>query len=229
MKKNKIFLFFGPPGSGKGSLSSMCVQQFGWKHVSTGDLCREHIKLGTEIGKHIKAISEQGKYVSDEIIADMVADWIMHQKEVSQDFILDGYPRTRKQAEMLDKLMQERLQNFQLVLVKLNINSDLLVNRIVHRVSCSNKDCGRIYSTFATSQSKPKVEMVCDACGCALAKRLDDNEQALKLRLQTYYQHEQELINFYIDKGLSIEMLNCNQPLQDVFEDLKIVLQKYDY
>lgn len=229
MKKNKIFLFFGPPGSGKGSLSSLCVQHFGWKHVSTGDLCRAHIKLGTEIGKHIKAVSEQGRYVSDEIIADMVANWIIDQKEVSQDFILDGYPRTRKQAEMLDKLMQERLQNFQLVLVKLNINSDLLADRIVNRVSCSGADCGQIYSMSASSKARPKIEMVCDKCDGALIKRSDDSLEALKLRLQAYYLHEQEVIDFYIDKGLDIEMLNGDQSIQDVFEDFKIVLQKYDY
>jgi len=227
--KNKIFLFFGPPGSGKGSLSSMCVEHFGWKHVSTGDLCREHIKLGTAIGKQIKTASEQGKFVSDEIVAGMVADWIIDQKEVSQDFILDGYPRTHKQAEMLDLLMQEKLQNFQLVLVKLNINSDLLADRIVNRVSCSNKDCGQIYSMFAASKSKPKVSMVCDKCGSTLVRRSDDSLEALKLRLQAYYLHEQEVIDFYIDKGLNIEMLNGDQSVQDVFEDFKIVLQKYDY
>jgi adenylate kinase len=71
--------------------------------------------------------------------------------------------------------------------------------------------------------------MVCDKCGSALVRRSDDSLEALKLRLQAYYQHEQEVIDFYIDKGLNIEMLNGDQSVQHVFEDFKIVLQKYDY
>ena len=226
MSKNKIFLFFGPPGSGKGSLSSMCVEHFGWKHVSTGDLCREHIAQGSEIGKQIKFATEHGLFVSDEVVADMLAQWMIAQKELSQDIILDGYPRTKKQADILDALMHKYLPEFELILVKLNIDSELLTDRIVNRVLCSNKECGQIYSTSSISKSRPRVEMKCDKCESLLVKRSDDTLESLKLRLQAYYQHEQDVLDFYIDKGMKIEMLNGNQSVQNVFEDFKKIVRQ---
>ncbi len=226
MSKNKIFLFFGPPGSGKGSLSSMCVEHFGWQHVSTGDLCREQIKLGTDIGKQIKSLTEQGLFVSDELIADMLAQWMMSQKELSQDIILDGYPRTKKQADILSELMRTYLPDFDLTLVKLNMDLELLADRIVHRVLCSNKKCGQIYSTSHISKSRPKVDMKCDKCDSVLVKRSDDTLESLKLRLQEYYKHEQDVLDFYIDKGMKIEMLNGNQSVQNVFEDFKKIVRQ---
>jgi len=226
LSKNKIFLFFGPPGSGKGSLSSMCEEQFGWQHVSTGDLCREHIKAGSDIGKQIKIAIERGLFVSDDIITDMVAQWMLEHKELSQDIILDGYPRTKQQAEALSLLMQAQLPHFELVLVKLNIDSERLADRIVHRVLCSNKDCGQIYSTSITSLSKPKIDMQCDKCDSSLIKRSDDTLESLKLRLQAYYQHEQEVLDFYVDRGMKVEILNGDQSVQDVFADFKKIVRQ---
>jgi len=219
-------LFFGPPGSGKGSLSSLCVEHFGWQHVSTGDLCREQIKLGTDIGKQIKSLTEQGLFVSDELIADMLAQWMMNQKELSQDIIIDGYPRTKKQADILNELMRTRLPDFDLVLVKLNIDAELLADRIVHRVSCSNKKCGQIYSTSQASQSRPGIDMKCDKCNSVLVKRSDDTLESLKARLQEYYKHEQDVLSFYIDKGMTIETLSSEQSVQHVFEDFKKIVRQ---
>ena len=130
-------MFLGPPGSGKGTLSEMCVDQFGWPQLSTGNLCRQHIADETVIGKQIQKIIARGELVSDDIIADMVVDWIMHQKVIPQGIIFDGYPRTKNQAEMLYNFLKEKLPQYELVLVKLNIDSALLVDRILSRVVCS--------------------------------------------------------------------------------------------
>jgi adenylate kinase len=228
LKKNKIFLFFGPPGSGKGTLSEMCVDQFGWLQLSTGNLCRQHIAQSTVIGNQIKQIISQGGLVPDEIIAQMVVDWITSQTTKPQGIVFDGYPRTKKQAEMLYNFWQEKLFEFELILVKLNIDAQLLTDRILNRVVCSNKDCGRVYSLSQTSQNRPVQDMICDVCKSALVRRSDDTQAALELRLKIYYQHEQEILDFYVDKGFKVNELDGDQGAQNLFEDFKkIVLLNY--
>ena len=205
MKKNKIFLFFGPPGSGKGTLSEMCVDQFGWLQLSTGNLCRQHIANGTVVGKKIQQIIASGQLVSDEIIVNMVVDWIKSQSTKPEGIVFDGYPRTLAQAQMLYDFWQKQLFEFDLVLVKLNIDRQLLFDRVTHRIVCSNKNCGR----------------VCDVCGSALEHRPDDTQDSLKLRLKIYYQHEQEILDFYVGKGLKIHELNADQGARNLFDDFK--------
>lgn len=224
MRKNKIFLFLGPPGSGKGTLASMCVKRLGWLQLSTGDLCREHIQLGTSLGKSIKASTEQGLLVSDEVMVGMVTDWILGQKnEIIKPIIFDGYPRTKKQAEVLYAFLQDALKNFELILVKLNIDKSLLGDRILNRAVCQNKSCGRVYSLFAGSESKSIKSMTCDSCGEVLIKRSDDTLEALHQRLQIYYQHEQQIVDFYVGKGMRIVMLNGAQQPENVFKDFQQV------
>ena len=226
--KNKIFLFFGPPGSGKGTLSELCVDQFGWLQLSTGNLCRQHIAQATSIGKQIQKISSEGGLVPDEIITEMVIEWITSQKIKPEGIIFDGYPRTLQQAEMLYRFWKEKLSDFELILVKFNVDAQLLTDRILNRIVCSNKNCGRVYSLIPSSQSKPKNDMICDMCQTELLRRSDDTQESMKLRLKIYYQHEQEILNFFVGKGLKLNTLEGNQSAQNVLQDFKkIVLQNY--
>lgn len=228
MKKNKIFLFFGPPGSGKGTLSEMCVDEFGWLQLSTGNLCRQHIALSTEIGKKIQELTAQGLLVPDEVIARMVAHWITSQTTKSEGIVFDGYPRTLQQAEMFYNFWQEKLFDFELIVVKFNIDAQLLIDRILNRVVCSNKDCGRVYSLLQGSENRSEKDMICDVCSSVLVRRNDDTEQSFALRLKIYYQHEQEIIDFFVGKGFKIHVLNAIQNAQKLFEDFKkIVLLNY--
>jgi len=219
LKSNKIFIFLGPPGSGKGTLSAMCMEQFGWLLLSTGNLCRDHIARNTDLGKEIKKFSDQGLLVPDEIIAQMVADWLLSHKNLPEGIIFDGYPRTLEQAEALYNLLQTKLQNFCVVLVKVNADDQLLENRILGRVVCPKKDCGRTYSTTGALELRPKKTMVCDSCESMLICRTDDTKESLQLRLKIYYQHEQSIIDFYVGKGFDICMLNGAQSKQEVFKD----------
>lgn len=218
----------GPPGSGKGTLSELCVQHFGWQQLSTGNLCRDHIQRGTRIGQQIQETIALGGLVSDEIIADMVVEWILSKEAMSQGIVFDGYPRTKKQAAMLYTFLQNKLQQFELILVKLNIDAQILVDRIVHRVVCANKECGRVYSLSGTSEMRPKQETACDVCHSQLIRRSDDTYDSLQHRLKIYYQHEQEIVNFYVDKGLKVGMLQGAQAIQEMFEEFKkIALHDY--
>lgn len=226
--KSKIFLFFGPPGSGKGTLSKMCVDQFDWLMLSTGDLCREHIANQTPLGTKIQQIIASGQLVSDDVIASMVVEWIEKQEQIPQGIVFDGYPRTKQQAEMFYNFLQEKLSQFELIVVKLNIDAGLLVDRILNRVICSNKSCAQIYSLAHDSKMKPKQNNICDHCKSPLIQRADDTKESLKQRLNIYYQHEQEILNFYVDKGLKVGVLQGSQAIQRVFEDFKkIALQDY--
>ncbi len=226
--KNKIFLFFGPPGSGKGTLSEICVDQFGWLQLSTGNLCRKHIAQETNIGKQIQKIIAEGHLVPDEIIAQMVNEWIISQKIKPQGIIFDGYPRTMQQAEMLYSFWKEKLSDFELILVKITIDVQLLTDRILNRIVCNNKNCGRIYSLLSISQNKSKNDMTCDVCETKLIRRSDDTYESLKLRLKIYYQHEQEILKVFVDKGLKIYELEGDQSVQDLLKNFKkIVLQDY--
>ncbi len=226
--KNKIFLFLGPPGSGKGTLSEMCVNEFGWEQLSTGNLCREHIAQSTEIGKQIQKVIDSGNLVSDELIATMVVDWISNQQTVPHGIVFDGYPRTKNQASMLYDFLKNKLPQFELVLVKLDIDVQLLLTRILNRVVCSNKQCNRVYSLVSSSEMQPKNDRICDVCHAPLIQRNDDNQESLKQRLKIYYQHEQEIIDFYSSQGLKIDILQGSGGVSDVFEEFKkIALQDY--
>lgn len=221
MIRNTIFILLGPPGSGKGTLSSLCVQNFGWLSLSTGNLCRDNIALGTELGQKIKRFIEQGLLVPDEIIADMVADWLLSQQNLSQGILFDGYPRTKVQAEILYNLLQTKLQSFNVVLVRVVIDPALLVNRVVNRVICSNKNCAKVYSLLSSDAPGSKPSMKCDDCGFELVRRVDDTAQSLEQRLRVYFQHEEDIIEFYRSKGMSVCSLNGDQTIQNVFEDFK--------
>lgn len=225
---NKIFIFLGPPGSGKGTLSALCMQHFGWDLLSTGNLCRDHIARGTELGKEIQKYSNEGLLVPDEIIANLVADWLLSHTKLPEGVIFDGYPRTLEQAKSLYAILQTKLKAFGVCLVKIDIDASLLVDRILSRVICSNKQCGRTYSLKSLSDTQLKDGMFCDYCKSKLEHREDDTVESLEQRLKIYYQHEQNIIDFYVAQGFEICMISSAQPKQQVFEDFKnIALNNY--
>lgn len=212
----------GPPGSGKGTLSSLCVKQPGWKQVSTGNLCRKHIQSNTDIGKTIKKIIDAGSLVSDEIIADMIQEWLSSHKDVLQNIILDGYPRTKRQAELLYDLLHNANQKLQLTLITFQVETDVLLQRILSRVICSNKECQLAYSL-----AQDGAKAVCNECNAPLLKRIDDTQDKLKNRIDLYYQNEKGIIDFFVDKGISVNVINGARSIHDVFTDFnKLIEQK---
>lgn len=219
----------GPPGSGKGTLSALCIKAFGWHQLSTGNLCRDHIQKQTETGLKMQSFINQGQLVPDEIIADMVKEWIQSQKVLPQGIIFDGYPRTRNQAELLHSLLQEMLPDSELVLIKLHVDADVVVNRILSRAACVNKDCQQIYSLMKDSPLHPKRSMTCDLCGSELQRRSDDTKETVKNRIQIYYQNEQDIIDYYVNQGICVSMINGAQAVQDVFQDFKVLAEQKEY
>jgi len=193
MKKNIILM--GPPGAGKGTLAKQLMSAYDLVHISTGDMFREAIKAGTELGKLAKSYIDHGDLVPDEVTIGIVKERL-GQDDCEKGFLLDGFPRTLPQAEALKKIASEVNRPIEVVL-NLDCDNQELIRRISGRRVCKN--CGAPYHVVTL---KPKVEGVCDICGGPLYQRADDNEEALKVRLEHYVQSTKPLLDFYAKEGL---------------------------
>ena len=216
MLKNIILM--GPPGAGKGTLAKQLKQEFDLVHISTGDMFRENIKGGTKLGLLAKSYIDNGHLVPDEVTIDMLKDRLA-QKDCEKGFLLDGFPRTLPQAEALEKLSAEINRPIEVV-VNLDCNNEELIRRISGRRVCKN--CGAPYHV---STMRPKVEGVCDLCGGPLYQRADDNEEALKVRLDHYVKDTKPLLDFYQDRGL-LKNFNSLVGSQDLFNQVSLFLKQ---
>ncbi len=193
MKKNIILM--GPPGAGKGTLAKQLMSAFDLVHISTGDMFREAIKAGTDLGKLAKSYIDRGDLVPDEVTIGIVRERL-GQDDCAKGFLLDGFPRTLPQAEALKELSNQVNRPIEVV-INLDCDNNELIRRISGRRVC--KTCGAPYHVVTL---KPKVEGVCDICGGPLYQRADDNEEALKVRLEHYVQDTKPLLDFYAKEGL---------------------------
>jgi adenylate kinase len=214
----KLFIFIGPPGAGKGSLSSLCVKHFGWLQISTGNLCRKHIAEQTKIGKEIDLILKSGKLINDDLITFMVFEWFDENVDKASGIIFDGYPRTVAQAQAFDAMLKAKFPAVQASVVLFDLSDDIVVNRLCSRYVCQNKECQAVYSLSPHSELAPVETTVCDLCSGLLGRRDDDNEIAVRKRLEVYHRHEQQLLSFYQDNETEIIHLDASKQLREVFE-----------
>ena len=183
------FIFLGPPGAGKGSLAVKVAEDYKIPHISTGDIFRANIKAQTPLGVKVKAIIDSGSLVSDELTFELVKDRLA-QDDCKNGYILDGFPRTIPQAEMLEKLVSDvKVVNFE-------IKDEIVIRRLSTRRVC--KACG---ANFNVLTLPPKVEGVCDKCGGELYQRDDDKQESIMHRMDVYREQTEPLINFYKNKG----------------------------
>ena len=183
------FIFLGPPGAGKGSLAVKVAEDYKIPHISTGDIFRANIKAQTPLGVKVKAIIDSGSLVSDELTFELVKDRLA-QNDCKNGYILDGFPRTIPQAEMLEKLVDDvKVVNFE-------IKDEIVIRRLSTRRVC--KACG---ANFNVLTLPPKVEGVCDKCGGELYQRDDDKQESIMHRMDVYREQTEPLINFYKNKG----------------------------
>ncbi len=183
------FIFLGPPGAGKGSLAVKVAEAYKIPHISTGDIFRANIKAQTPLGVKVKAIIDSGSLVSDELTFELVKDRLA-QDDCKNGYILDGFPRTIPQAEMLEGLVADvKVVNFE-------IADEIVIRRLSTRRVC--KACG---ANFNVLTLPPKVEGVCYKCGGELYQRDDDKQESIMHRMDVYREQTEPLINFYKNKG----------------------------
>lgn len=188
-------ILIGPPGSGKGTQSESVSGRWGIAHISTGDILRENVKAGTELGKTAKTYMDEGKLVPDELIVAMMESRL-REPDARKGFLLDGFPRTLRQAEELDALLNKLGLSLDAV-VELAAGDEVIVKRLTSRRVC--KRCGEIYNTAA----KPtRTAEVCDKCGGDVVQRGDDEETVIRNRLAVYCEQTSPLIEYYRGKGL---------------------------
>ena len=202
-------VMLGAPGSGKGTAAKILSKKTGLPHISTGDMFREQIKKETELGKLANSYISNGKLVPDEVTIDIVKDRL-NWEDAKNGVILDGFPRTEIQAKALDEILKEQEKKVTIV-PELVIPDQIIIERILNRATCSNKECGAIYNT---KFKPPKVEGICDICGSKLITRNDDNEETIKKRLEVYHQNSKDLIEFYKEKGV-LKTIEPEEPTAD--------------
>lgn len=209
----KNILFIAPPAGGKGTQSDALVENFGYIHISTGDLLRD-VDKNSSLGKEINELISKGLLVSDEIVLKLLKEKLMTLKS-DDAFILDGFPRNIKQAESLDELLSELNRTLDAV-IELNVDYDTLLKRAIGRVTCPN--CKQTYNTFF----KPPIEDgLCDNCKVELIHRSDDNEETFKTRYDTYLESTMPLIKFYKEKGI----LTSVDGINNTYEAIKSVIK----
>lgn len=196
-------ILVGPPGSGKGTQAFSIKDKYDLDHISTGDLFRDAIKNQTELGKQVSGILERGELVSDELTLSIVEEAI--GKVTKKGYMLDGYPRTLPQAELLDGLDTEID-----AVIYFSIDTDLLIERLTGRRIC--RSCG---ASFHILFNAPTNEGVCDECGGELYQRNDDNEESAKTRLSEFFDKTLPLIDYYKSKGKLFEV-DASLPMNEV-------------
>jgi len=213
----KIVLL-GPPGAGKGSLAGLLKEKYSLAHISTGDMLREEIKKGTSLGVEIKALITSGALVSDELVTKLVEQRLANDPEIKKGYMLDGFPRTVKQAQDLDAILAKLNTPLDCVL-DIEADADLLLKRLTGRRVC--RKCGALFHMI----NKPPVKAgVCDACSGELYQRTDDNEETIKARMQVYQESTQPIIDYYAKQG-KLKKLDGNLETVDLADSLAVMLK----
>ncbi|MDJ0820831.1 MAG: adenylate kinase [Paracoccaceae bacterium] len=213
-----VLILLGPPGAGKGTQARMLEEQFGLVQLSTGDLLRAAVAAGTEAGKQAKAVMEAGDLVSDEIVIAILRDRLA-DADCARGVILDGFPRTKVQAQALDDLLAETGQQIDAA-ISLDVDDAAMVTRIAGRYTCGN--CGEGYhDSFKT----PAKSGVCDNCGgTEFKRRADDNAETVASRLDAYHAQTAPLIEYYAQAG-ALSRVDAMGSIEDIAADLAAIVK----
>lgn len=209
-------IMLGAPGAGKGTQAKMIADKYQIPHISTGDIFRTNIKNGTELGKEAKKYMDQGLLVPDELTVKILLDRVA-QPDCAKGYVLDGFPRTIPQAEVLDKALTELNDK-----IDYAINVDVPDENIVKRMS-GRRACVACGATYHIEHIPPKKEGVCDKCGETLILRDDDKPETVLNRLKVYHDQTQPLIDFYTKKGV-LKSVDGTVDMQDVFASIVAIL-----
>jgi adenylate kinase len=182
-------ILLGPPGAGKGTQAERLQDDFPLAYVATGDILRAAVADGTDLGKEAKAYMDRGELVPDDVIIGVILDRLA-ESDTADGFLLDGFPRTAKQAEALDEALSRVDRRLSAALL-IDVPEDDIVRRLSGRRICPN---GHVYHV---EHNPPKQEGRCDVDGEELRQREDDREETIRKRLQVYRDQTSPLIDYY--------------------------------
>lgn len=212
----KSIIFIAPPAAGKGTHSELLKKKFGYLHISTGNLLREIIATASTLGREVKNIITRGDLVPDEIVIEILGKKLEEIK--GKPFIIDGFPRTLPQAEMLNEFLEKEKINYQVIY--LDLSEDVAIERALSRLTC---ECGKTYN-LSDDKFKPKKENICDVCGKKLIKRTDDNELSFRVRYNVFMDNMKPILDFYREKN-KLKIINVNRASESVQEDIFEVIK----
>ena len=220
MTTRPCLILFGPPGSGKGTQAKLLRDKLGMAHISTGDMLRERVALAKrdgstdKLGKQVGEIMQSGGLVSDELVNKMVDDRIA-QPDAARGFMLDGYPRTVAQAQLLDCVLKAK--QIRTVVVYLKVDYNVIIARLSGRRQCPT--CGVLYSVSANSSV---VSEVCDYDGSRLVVRDDDREEVVLQRLKAYESQTAPVLEVLQSAGYTIlDVQGDSRPPQVIAQEIE--------
>lgn len=214
---NKVFILLGPPGCGKGTQTEKLSKKLNLPHIDTGSLLRKNITDNTELGVEAKKYMDKGELVPIDLVVRIIKNRLS-ENDTKNGYILDGYPRSVEQGEALEKMQKELGYAHQNVAIYFDVPTDVLVERLVNRRSCSK--CGKIYNLLTII---PKNEGKCDVCGADLIQRADDNEETARSRFKTYEESTKPLLNYFSNKGI-LKQVNANAPIGEVWAEIEEII-----
>lgn len=209
-------IMLGAPGAGKGTQAKMIAKEYGIPHISTGDIFRANIKEGTELGKEAKTYMDAGQLVPDELTVKILLDRVA-KDDCKNGYVLDGFPRTIPQAEVLDEALTKLGDKIDFA-IDVDVPDENIVRRMGGRRACVT--CG---ATYHIEHVPPKTEGICDTCGSELILRDDDKPETVSNRLKVYHDQTQPLIDFYTRKGV-LKSVDGTIDMMDVFASIKAIL-----
>ncbi len=214
MKRRVVLL--GAPGSGKGTVAQMLEEKLGLEHISTGQWFRREMKAGTDLGKQAERYIVRGELVPDELVLGSIGHWLTPQI-IERGYLFDGFPRSRAQAEALDRFCAQVAAPLEVVLF-LDCPESLIIERVTGRRVCLS--CGKVYHmrTFP-----PRSPGICDACGSPVVQREDDAEEVVRNRLLLYQRVTEPLVDYYRESDKLVS-LNAALGSEAAYKDAVQVL-----
>ncbi|MCR4657193.1 MAG: adenylate kinase [Lachnospiraceae bacterium] len=210
-------IMLGAPGAGKGTQAKKIAAEYNIPHISTGDIFRANIKEQTPLGMEAKAYMDKGELVPDELTVKILLDRVK-KDDCKNGYVLDGYPRTIPQAEVLDKAVSELSESIDFA-INVNVPDENIIHRMGGRRACLK--CG---ATYHVEYMPPKTADVCDNCGAELVIRDDDKPETVKNRLSVYHEQTAPLIDYYSKKGI-LKEVDGTMEVDQVFEAIKNILR----
>ncbi len=209
-------VLLGAPGSGKGTQAQRLMKEKNIPHISTGDMLRSAVKSATALGIEAKKIMESGKLVSDDLMIGLIEERLL-EKDTECGFILDGFPRTTKQAKDLQVLLETIDKPLDSAIL-MNVNLEILMKRLVGRRTCSIT--GKLLNIYFSSEKELED---CINAGGELLRRKDDNEETIRNRLQVYQDQTEPLVSYYQAKK-QLKKINAEGAMDEVYQRLTDIL-----